>query len=351
MDVCGNVRRSWWGLAGVALLGLSGCLSADRGWVREQLAPVQEQVAEVRERVAVVEQQVGGLDPKVDRLLAQLEQLVSRQPGTAEPSPERRLVVDGAAFGAGTAVPTPAARQAIDAFVQQVPEVRERQVVVVGHTDSMGSQEANYRLGQRRAAAVAHYLLSAHGLDPVRVRVTSAGDTRPVGDNATAEGRQQNRRVELLVYRDQGPVATAIPPRQPPRKWTVELPPDIRQRQQPRQLTEDQRAQLVRTLRDIPRVPLAVVSIFGDGESSSFAKELEALFTAAGWATQGVTQQTVRGLSPGLTFLSKSGDAATSAPAVRLQNVFNAVGLPAHSRAHESMPPGVLTLVVGPKPP
>jgi outer membrane protein OmpA-like peptidoglycan-associated protein len=70
-------------------------------------------------------------------------------------------------------------------------------VVVVGHTDRTGSEEANYRLGQQRAAAVAHYLLDEHRLDPVRVRVTSAGDTQPVADNATAEGRQQNRRVEI----------------------------------------------------------------------------------------------------------------------------------------------------------
>ena len=74
MDVSGIVRRSPWGLAVVALLGLSGCLAADRGWVREQLAPVQGQLAEVRDRVAVVEQQFGRLDPKVDRILAQMEQ-------------------------------------------------------------------------------------------------------------------------------------------------------------------------------------------------------------------------------------------------------------------------------------
>jgi ATP-binding cassette subfamily B protein len=69
MDVSGIVRRSPWGLAVVALLGLSGCLAADRGWVREQLAPVQRRVVEVRDRVAVVEQQFGGLAPKVDRIL------------------------------------------------------------------------------------------------------------------------------------------------------------------------------------------------------------------------------------------------------------------------------------------
>jgi len=74
MDGRGIVRRSPWGLAVVALLGLAGCLPASRGWVREQLAPVQGQVAAVQDRVVRVEQQVEGLNPKMDRLLAQTEQ-------------------------------------------------------------------------------------------------------------------------------------------------------------------------------------------------------------------------------------------------------------------------------------
>jgi outer membrane protein OmpA-like peptidoglycan-associated protein len=345
MDSRGIVRRSPWGLAVVALLGLAGCLPASREWVREQLAEVQG-------RVVRVEQQVGSLNPKMDRILAQTEQLAARQGGTAEPPPDRRLVVDGAAFPAGMTALTPAARQAIDAVVQQAPELREQQVVVVGHTDSKGSEQANYGLGQQRAAVVARYLLDAHGLAPGRVRVSSAGATQPVGNNATATGRQQNRRVELLVYRDQAQVTLEMRQSQLPRRLTVELPPDIRQGQLPRHLTEDQRAQLVRTLGAGPQVPLAVVAPARDDESQAFAQELDALFNAAGWATQGVrvSQQGMRDTPPGLFFVYNSVDATTFAPAVRLQNVFNAVGIAAQSRPQKGMPQGVLTLIVGPKP-
>jgi outer membrane protein OmpA-like peptidoglycan-associated protein len=358
MDVRGIVRRSPWGLAVVALLGLSGCLPASRGWVREQLAEVQD-------RVVRVEQQVGSLNPKVDRILAQTEQLASRQGGTAEPPPDRRFVVDGAAFPPGMTDLPPTARQAIDAVVQQAPELREGQVVVVGHTDSKGAQQANYQLGQQRAAAVARYLLDAHGLDPQRIRVSSAGATQPVGNNATAQGRQQNRRVELLVYRDQGQVALDIrqgqlprrvelPPDvrqgQLPRRVTVELPPDIRQGQLPRRLTEDQQAQLVRTLGVGPQVSLAVVALLRDDESQAFAKELDALFRTAGWATQGVSQQAMQDTPPGLIFVYNSSDPATFAQAIRLKDVLNAVGIAAQSRPQKGMPQGVLRLVVGPKP-
>jgi outer membrane protein OmpA-like peptidoglycan-associated protein len=329
----GIVQWSPWGLAVVALLGLSGCVPADRGWVQEQLAVMQLQMAMVRDRVALVEQQFGRLDPKLDRILAQTEQLASRQIDSAEHPPDGRLLVE-AAFAAGTTALTPAARQSIDAFIRQVPGVRERQLVVVGHTDRTGSEEANYWLGQQRAAAVARYLLDEHGFDPARVLVASAGDTRPVADNTTAEGRQQNRRVEILVYRDQAQSLT-----------------ETRQRQAARQLTEEQRGQLLRTLREDPKVPLTVVSIAGDNESYAFAAELDALFDLAGWPTRGVSQQAVSGVPPGLTLVSKSGDATVSARAARLQDTLHAMGIATQGSALESMPHGVLMLVVGPKPP
>ena len=332
LDGGGIAHWSPWCLAVVALLGCSGCQAADRGWVREQLAVVQMQLAAVRDRVALIEQQYGRLDPKLDRILTQVEQLASRQTEPADDLPEGRLVVD-AIFAAGATALTSAARQSIDDFIRQVPRVQERQVVVVGHTDRSGSEEANYRLGQQRASAVAQYLLDAHGLDPVHVRVTSAGDTRPVADNATAEGRQQNRRVEILVSRDRGP-----------------LPTDTRQGQLPRRLTEDQRERLLRTLREEPKVPLTVVSISGNGESYAFAEELDGLFSIAGWPTRGVSQQTVSSVPPGLTFVTNNGDATVLAQAARLQGTLHAMGIAAQSSALESMPQGVLMLVVGPQP-
>jgi hypothetical protein len=131
---------------------------------------------------------------------------------------------------------------------------------------------------------------------------------------------------------------------------TGEVPAETRQRQPPRKLTEDQREQLLRTLREAPKAPLAFVSIFGDNESHAFAKQLDLVFDIAGWPTRGVSQQTASGIPPGLTFLTKSGDAATLAQAARLQDTLLAMGITAQSQTHESMSQGLLTLVVGPKP-
>jgi len=71
-------------------------------------------------------------------------------------------------------------------------------VEVAGHTDSTGSAEYNQKLSERRANAVAQYLES-QGLASNRVVTIGAGETRPVADNSTPEGRQANRRVELTL--------------------------------------------------------------------------------------------------------------------------------------------------------
>ena len=71
-------------------------------------------------------------------------------------------------------------------------------VDVYCHTDSTGSDQHNFDLSQRRALAVANYL-SAQGVDSRRFAVTGFGESRPVASNNTAEGRAQNRRVEIQL--------------------------------------------------------------------------------------------------------------------------------------------------------
>jgi outer membrane protein OmpA-like peptidoglycan-associated protein len=69
---------------------------------------------------------------------------------------------------------------------------------VAGHTDNTGSTQYNQALSERRAGSVAQYLES-HGVNAQRVMTVGAGETHPVASNATPEGRQANRRVELSL--------------------------------------------------------------------------------------------------------------------------------------------------------
>lgn len=72
-------------------------------------------------------------------------------------------------------------------------------VDIIGHTDSMGAEEYNQQLSERRATAMKNYLVNERGLDGSIIDVSGKGETAPVADNATAEGRAQNRRVEVHV--------------------------------------------------------------------------------------------------------------------------------------------------------
>lgn len=65
-----------------------------------------------------------------------------------------------------------------------------------GHTDQVGTEEYNYRLGLRRAEAVKRIMVQ-NGVDPARVTVSSKGKSQPIADNNTARGRAKNRRVEI----------------------------------------------------------------------------------------------------------------------------------------------------------
>jgi len=71
--------------------------------------------------------------------------------------------------------------------------------VVGGHTDSVGTDAYNQRLSERRANAVRDVLVNQHGLDASRVDAVGYGESRPVADNSTEEGRAINRRVEAEV--------------------------------------------------------------------------------------------------------------------------------------------------------
>jgi len=79
--------------------------------------------------------------------------------------------------------------------LQRYPDTR---VQVVGHTDSDGAASYNQRLSERRAETVANVLLNG-GVQPSRINAIGRGEDQPVASNLTAEGKAQNRRVEIVI--------------------------------------------------------------------------------------------------------------------------------------------------------
>jgi outer membrane protein OmpA-like peptidoglycan-associated protein len=85
--------------------------------------------------------------------------------------------------------------EAIGSMLEEHPELRLR---VEGHTDDDGDEAHNLDLSERRAAAVKRYLVEQHGIEDARLETAGLGESEPVADNTSAEGKQKNRRVELV---------------------------------------------------------------------------------------------------------------------------------------------------------
>jgi outer membrane protein OmpA-like peptidoglycan-associated protein len=94
----------------------------------------------------------------------------------------------------------PEAHQLLDEVVTILKKNREMKGVIEGHTDSMGSEEYNQGLSERRAQAVEKYI-EEHGIDADRYTIKGYGESNPIASNDTEEGRQENRRVELRRVR------------------------------------------------------------------------------------------------------------------------------------------------------
>ena len=92
----------------------------------------------------------------------------------------------------------PAAQTKLAAVADALKDQQDHKIVVEGHTDSQGTPESNLTLGQNRADSVRDYLI-ARGIPEDKVSAVGIGQSRPIADNATVQGRAQNRRVEIVV--------------------------------------------------------------------------------------------------------------------------------------------------------
>lgn len=93
----------------------------------------------------------------------------------------------------------PEARQNLRELAQSLSSYDNTEVLIVGHTDSVGRAEYNQGLSERRAQAAAAYVME-QGVRPSRVRTMGRGEDEPVASNETEVGRQENRRVEIAIF-------------------------------------------------------------------------------------------------------------------------------------------------------
>jgi len=155
---------------------------------RQQLASANQRAeAERQARIDAEKRAKEALDN-----LAKMAQVKEEQRGMV-------ITLSGAVlFSSGQAALLPAAMTALDNVVTALKANPDRNITVEGHTDSQGQRAYNMELSQRRADSVRSYLVS-RGIPAEIIRAVGIGPDRPVADNATTDGRANNRRVEIIV--------------------------------------------------------------------------------------------------------------------------------------------------------
>jgi outer membrane protein OmpA-like peptidoglycan-associated protein len=105
---------------------------------------------------------------------------------------------DNITFDTGRYDVKPASYSVLNNLATTLVKYNSTRINIAGHTDSVGSHQSNLRLSQQRAYSVRNYMID-RGVEAHRMSAAGYGETRPVADNATAEGRARNRRVEITL--------------------------------------------------------------------------------------------------------------------------------------------------------
>jgi len=113
------------------------------------------------------------------------------------------------------AVLTPDDKAQLDTFAANLNTTRGYILQVTGGTDATGNADYNYQLSNRRADAVVNYLATKYGVAPHRFYLVGIGKDQEVADNKTAEGRAQNRRVEIQLLSNMAQTTTSAAVSQP----------------------------------------------------------------------------------------------------------------------------------------
>ncbi len=112
-------------------------------------------------------------------------------------SADGRVATQGILFDTGSDRIKPESTPTLEEIADMLTQHADLKLTIEGHTDNVGNAASNRTLSEQRAAAVKAYLVSK-GIDAARIETAGLGDTKPAAPNTTPEGRQQNRRVELV---------------------------------------------------------------------------------------------------------------------------------------------------------
>lgn len=231
--------------AAVALAGVTGC--ATKNYVKTQTAPIVDHTNQLDDKTAANNRAIKDADERATAGInkvqsaadaaAQNAQNATAAAGTADTAANDAVhradsldsVVKGldsyksmadvtVTFGFDKAVLTKDDKDQLDSFAAQLGTAKSYILEVTGGTDSTGPAQYNYDLSQRRADAVVQYLAAKYGVAAHRFYLIGIGKDKEVAPNTTADGRKQNRRVEvqLLSNMSNGQTTATSQPATPP---------------------------------------------------------------------------------------------------------------------------------------
>jgi flagellar motor protein MotB len=171
----------------------------------KQLFRSKEEERKAEARAVELERKTGELQTAYDALVADLRGEVDSRDIRVRQFREKLEInfVDKVLFGSGSADITPHGREILLKVAGVLAKVKNKSIYVVGHTDSnpihSGLYPSNWELSTARAASVIRHLSEQGGLSPERFTAMGRSFYQPVASNATPEGRQENRRVDIIV--------------------------------------------------------------------------------------------------------------------------------------------------------
>lgn len=188
--------------------------------LRESAAQQARDLVEQQRQIAALEEEIRDLDTRLSgasaeartlslRLEAgersrqqfrQLEQVFTAEEATVLRESDRIVVrLHGLNFAPGASSLSPTGIRLAEKLGRVAALYPAGGLLVEGHTDASGDRAANQRLSQARAETVRRYMVEVLKVAAGRVRAIGYGDSRPIASNATAEGRRQNRRIDLVI--------------------------------------------------------------------------------------------------------------------------------------------------------
>lgn len=197
----------------------AAAVAEERAEVAREEAEIAREAAELEQRKAALAEKRAAVARKEARIMketsARTSQLEQELAELKTRETERGLVftIGDVSFETDEAELKAAALRRLYPLVTYLNEHPNREVIIEGHTDSTGSASYNQKLSQQRADAVREFLIS-NGIAPDRIITRGYGQAYPVASNETAGGRQENRRVEVIVLRSGERVAERLRDRQ-----------------------------------------------------------------------------------------------------------------------------------------